>query len=79
MPDTDFRELWGKLASIFGFKQWSIIFVLCYFSINCFCGNRVPANDQKVDDNDCDKSCAGDSSITCGGDDRIQLYDLNSK
>ncbi|KAL4131837.1 hypothetical protein QTP88_009086 [Uroleucon formosanum] len=44
--------------------------------INCYCGNRAPENDQKVFKSDCDTPCVGDSSKTCGGEDRIQIYDL---
>lgn len=47
-------------------------------SINCYCGNRAPENDQKVFESDCDTPCAGDSAKTCGGEDRIQIYDLMS-
>lgn len=49
------------------------------FSVNCLCGNRAPQDDQKVSDSDCDVICVGDSSKTCGGEDRIQIYDLNSE
>ncbi|CAH1711664.1 unnamed protein product [Aphis gossypii] len=44
--------------------------------INCFCSNHAPENNQKVDDSNCDTTCVGDSSKTCGGEDRIQVYDL---
>jgi len=49
------------------------------FSINCLCSNHAPENSQKVDDANCDTTCVGDSSKTCGGEDRIQIYDLLSK
>ncbi|XP_022166764.1 uncharacterized protein LOC111031217 [Myzus persicae] len=44
--------------------------------INCLCSNIAPENNQKVDDANCDTTCVGDSSKTCGGEDRIQIYDL---
>eukprot|EP00102_Acyrthosiphon_pisum_P012999 XP_008182377.1 PREDICTED: uncharacterized protein LOC100165182 [Acyrthosiphon pisum] len=44
--------------------------------INCLCSNHAPENNQKVDDANCDTTCVGDSSKTCGGEDRIQIYDL---
>jgi len=43
------------------------------------CSNFVPANNQKIDDSNCDTTCVGDSSKTCGGEDLIQIYDLMSK
>lgn len=50
-----------------------------FFSMNCICTDSAPTDDQKTDDSDCDTSCVGNSSETCGGEDRIQIYDLNSK
>lgn len=61
------------------FKSNKISSVLYCFSVNCLCGNRAPQDDQKVSESDCDAICVGDSSKTCGGEDRIQIYDLNSK
>lgn len=54
-------------------------FSICYFSINCLCGNRIPENNQKVADSDCDVTCVGNPSQTCGGEDRIQIYNIISK
>ncbi|VVC39997.1 Hypothetical protein CINCED_3A002549 [Cinara cedri] len=45
--------------------------------INCFCGDRAPENNLNVDVNNCDIPCVGDSGKTCGGEDRIQIYDLD--
>lgn len=56
-----------------------VIFTDYCFSINCFCGNQVPGRNERVGDTDCDTPCIGDSSNTCGGEDRIQIYDLMSK
>lgn len=47
--------------------------------MNCLCGNRAPEDDLKLSDSDCDILCDGDSSKTCGGEDRIQIYDIKSK
>ncbi|XP_026809559.1 uncharacterized protein LOC113551491 [Rhopalosiphum maidis] len=47
--------------------------------INCFCSDRKPEDDQKVDNTYCDIACVGDSSKTCGGEDRIHIYDLSKK
>lgn len=51
----------------------------CGFSVNCLCGNRAPEDDLKVGDNDCDTLCVGDTSKTCGGEDKIQIYNIKSK
>lgn len=57
----------------------TLLFLIDYcFSINCFCGSQVPGIDQKVVDTDCDTECLGDPNKTCGGEDRIQIYDLMS-
>lgn len=50
-----------------------------FFSLNCYCSDDVPNDDQKVIDADCDTICVGNSNETCGGDDRIQIYNLKSK
>lgn len=55
------------------------VFIDYCFSINCFCGNQVPDWHQRLVDTDCDTPCIGDLSKTCGGEDRIQIYDLMSK
>lgn len=44
--------------------------------VNCYCGNRAPESEQKVLESECDTPCVADSSKTCGGEDRIQIYDL---
>lgn len=48
------------------------------FSVHCHCGNQGPQSDQKVIDTDCNTECIGDRSALCGGEDRIQIYDLMS-
>lgn len=49
------------------------------FRIKCFCGDRAPENGLNAAVTDCDINCIGDPSKTCGGEDRIQIYDLDSK
>lgn len=48
------------------------------FSANCLCSNSALNNDQKVSNTNCDATCIGDSSKTCGGENRIQIYNLIS-
>lgn len=73
----------SRLCIIIRIVNIFLLFLICNayycFSINCFCSNHAPENNQKVDDNNCDTTCVGDSSKTCGGEDRIQIYDLISK
>lgn len=60
-------------------NNYKYFFYVYYFSVKCLCSNLAPKNDNKVDDSDCDIACVGGSSSTCGGDERIQIYDLMSK
>jgi len=74
-PIPDYNII--SIANVF--KLFLICNTFYCFSINCLCSNNAPDNDQKVDDANCDITCVGDSSKTCGGEDRIQIYDLLSK
>lgn len=46
--------------------------------MDCFCSNSALTNDHKVGITNCDTTCIGDLSKTCGGKDRIQIYNLIS-
>merc|ERR1719173_274859 len=39
------------------------------------CGHTPPEDDKIVKDKDCDRSCPGDSSKSCGGDWRMNVYE----
>jgi len=45
------------------------------YSSECFCGHTPPEDDKIVRDKDCDRSCPGDSSKSCGGDWRMNVYE----
>jgi hypothetical protein len=42
----------------------------------CFCGNAWPSSYSKVTDNECNFTCAGDPTQTCGGTWLLNLYVL---
>ncbi|XP_050537386.1 uncharacterized protein LOC126903300 isoform X2 [Daktulosphaira vitifoliae] len=46
---------------------------------NCYCTNRIPANDNAVDDSECGNMCSGDNSQTCGDSDRIKFLKLTNE
>lgn len=46
------------------------------FGQECYCGNTWARANIWVDDGTCDMPCNGNSSETCGGGDRIDLYEL---
>ncbi|KAK5659439.1 hypothetical protein OQA88_640 [Cercophora sp. LCS_1] len=44
------------------------------YSNECYCADFRDETSSRVDDYECDMPCAGDSSQTCGGDTRINIY-----
>ncbi|XP_025423118.1 uncharacterized protein LOC112692604 isoform X2 [Sipha flava] len=68
--DTNSPSKCSTLCNNAGYQFSGVI------GINCLCGRQIPGRDQRVGDTDCDTPCIGDSSNTCGGEDRIQIYDL---
>ncbi|XP_046555783.1 WSC domain-containing protein 2-like [Haliotis rubra] len=42
----------------------------------CFCGNVIKSGYLKVSDNQCDRTCTGDPTKTCGGSWRIAIYQV---
>lgn len=52
---------------------------LCFSGLECYCGNSMtvssnPSTGQTTVLSDCSTVCAGDSSQTCGGGNRIMVY-----
>ncbi|KAK6522472.1 hypothetical protein TWF281_003033 [Arthrobotrys megalospora] len=47
------------------------------YHTECYWGNNLATSSSPADSGDCNTACAGDSSQTCGGGNRISLY-LNS-
>ncbi|KAF1920660.1 hypothetical protein BDU57DRAFT_21289 [Ampelomyces quisqualis] len=35
--------------------------------LNCYCGDKIPAKEWQIGDDQCDTPCAGDKSTKCGG------------
>jgi len=56
-------------------KSYQYSFAGVESSSECFCGHTPPADEIVVDDGDCDYTCTGDSSKTCGGSWRINVYE----
>jgi hypothetical protein len=51
------------------------------FGRECWCGTNISSDNVLVDASHCDVPCAGDSSMSCGGHDHLNLYyakDLDS-
>ena len=46
------------------------------YGSQCFCGNAWPSSYSKVTDNECNYTCAGDPTQTCGGFWLLNLYVL---
>ncbi|KAH6693618.1 WSC domain-containing protein [Plectosphaerella plurivora] len=44
------------------------------FGRECWCGTALPSNTQSVSIGECSKVCSGDSSLLCGGSDRLSLF-----
>lgn len=47
--------------------------------MDCLCSNEPPSISQKLDETKCNSPCTGDSRQMCGGNDKIQIYNLRSK
>ena len=41
----------------------------------CFCGNTPPAEEDLTKESDCNRKCPGDSSKTCGGSWKMNVYE----
>jgi hypothetical protein len=44
------------------------------YSYECMCGNSWPANYSQVPDQECNATCSGDPTQTCGGTWRLNLF-----
>lgn len=44
------------------------------YARECFCGHQIRSKSTKKDDSECAMACTGDSSLTCGGPDRLNIY-----
>jgi len=55
-------------------KDQGFLFAGVQYGHECWCGNDAPPEDKIVDMADCDYSCSGDSSQTCGGYWRMNVY-----
>ncbi|KAK0639902.1 hypothetical protein B0T16DRAFT_298101, partial [Cercophora newfieldiana] len=40
----------------------------------CFCGMALNASSTKVPESNCEKKCAGNNGLICGGPQRLSLY-----
>lgn len=41
---------------------------------DCWCGDSLPSDDDKVDDDECDEKCTGFGEVMCGGKDTFSVY-----
>ncbi|KAK6507971.1 hypothetical protein TWF481_006391 [Arthrobotrys musiformis] len=48
------------------------------YSRECYCDNSINTASFQVLSEECDMTCAGDSSIKCGGRDRINIYTFDT-
>lgn len=44
------------------------------FGRECYCGDNAPTTAQYAADDQCDMTCAGDSTALCGAGDRLSVY-----
>ena len=44
------------------------------YSDNCWCGNTPPPSTARTSESECNMPCSGDSSKTCGGSWRMNVY-----
>ena len=45
--------------------------------VGCWCGNSKPDDDPRLtSDSECNVPCTGDASISCGGFDRMGVYEV---
>lgn len=44
------------------------------YQSQCFCGKELPANQLKIANNNCNMTCFGSESETCGGYFAIEIY-----
>lgn len=47
------------------------------FSSQCMCGNTLPVNNSKLADQECNTTCSGDPTQSCGGVWRLNLFLLH--
>ena len=45
----------------------------------CYCGNEAPPVDTFVEQNECNWSCSGDSSLMCGALWRMNVYETGTR
>jgi len=45
------------------------------YGSECFCGHTPPEDDFVAQPEECDRTCPGDSSLTCGGSWRMNVYE----
>lgn len=69
--DTQTIDTCAKACAGFSF------FGLEYY-YECFCGNEIQAGSLPVDETECNLPCNGDSSQTCGGNSRLNLYSFGN-
>jgi len=44
------------------------------YSAECYCGTELNVNSTSVVDTDCNMACSGDAATTCGGSNRLSVY-----
>jgi len=57
-------------------QDQGFLFAGVQYGHECWCGNDAPPEDRIVDMAECDYSCSGDSSQTCGGYWRMNVYKI---
>lgn len=45
------------------------------FSRECWCAMHISGASEKMDEGDCDLGCDGNSTMGCGGDERLSVSD----
>lgn len=48
------------------------------YTTQCFCGTTLGSSETQAAETDCDMSCGGDSTETCGGPNRLSVYTNNN-
>lgn len=65
------RQFCMEYCDSFGAK-WAMV----QFGEECFCGDANTDVDQYGTSDQCNKACAGDSSLVCGGNLAFNVYEL---
>lgn len=62
-------------ASCIGFcNSKGYMFAGVEYANECFCGHTIRSQSVKKEDTECSMACSGDSTKTCGGPDRLNIY-----